>query len=291
MENANRRWQINANDQAGNASQYGSLVIDYKNGNAVTLSDIGTGTKSVEDVRNGGSTNGKASIILLLFQQPSANIIDTVNRVDALMPYLRASIPAAADLKIAMDRSPTICASLHDVEVTLLISVALVILVVFLFLRKVRATLIPSVAVPVSLIGTFAVMYFLGYSLDNLSLMALTIATGFVVDDAIVVLGNVTRHMENGMPRMKATLLGAKEVSFTVVSMSVSLIAVFLHIFLLGGIIGRLFREFAVTLSVAVVISLVLSLTRRATLSHYCARLSYRRSPKLRAISIHITQR
>ncbi len=225
------------------------------------LSDVAKVEDSVEDLRSTGMANGKPAVLVIIFRQPGANIIETVDRIREVLPQLEASIPAAITLSITLDRTPTIRASLHHVELTLLVSVTLVILVVFAFLRNVRATIIPSVAVPVSLIGTFGVMYLCGYSLDNLSLMALTIATGFVVDDAIVVLENIRRYGEKGVPAMEAALRGAKEIAFTVVSMSLSLVAVFIPILLMGGIVGRLFREFAVTLSVAIVLSLVLSLT------------------------------
>ena len=261
VEDGERHWQIYTNDQARKASEYRPLIISYKNGNAVRISDVAEVTDSVEDLRNQGLANGKPSVLIILTRQPGANIIETVDGVTALLPQLRAAIPGGIDIDVAMERTSTIRASLRDVERTLVISVVLVILVVFLFLRNVRATLIPSVAVPVSLIGTFAVMYLCGYSLDNLSLMALTVATGFVVDDAIVVLENVSRHMEAGMSRMQAALLGAREVGFTVLSMSLSLVAVFIPILLMGGIVGRLFREFAVTLSVAIGVSLVVALT------------------------------
>jgi multidrug efflux pump len=270
IEQGTQRFQIYANDQARTAAQYQNLVIAYRDKAPVRLKDIAQVTDSVEDLRNQGLYNGNPSVLVILFRQPGANIIDTVDRVNALLPVLRASIPAAVDLGVAMDRTTTIRASLHDVERTLLIAIALVIGVVFLFLRNARAAIIPSVAVPVSLIGTFGIMYLLGYSLDNLSLMALIIATGFVVDDAIVVLENTARHIEAGMPRLKAALLGAREVSFTVLSMSLSLVAVFLPILLMGGIVGRLFREFAVTLSVAILVSLIVSLT---TTPMMCARV------------------
>jgi len=275
LEYHDMRWQIYANDQANRAKDYLPLVIAYRNGNAVRISDVGTVVDSVQDVRNAGSANGEPSIILIIFKQPGANIIETVDAVNALLPQLRNSIPQAIDLKIMMDRTPTIRGSLRDVERTLLISIALVIMVVFLFLRNGRATLIPSVAVPVSLVGTFGVMYLCHYSLDNLSLMALTIATGFVVDDAIVVLENISRHIEDGMPPKKAALKGAAEVGFTVLSMSISLIAVFIPILLMGGILGRLFREFAITLSAAILVSLIVSLT---TTPMMCARLLKRES-------------
>ena len=258
---ADRRYQIYANDQANDAAAYRSLIVAYRNGAPVHLSDVGEVSEAVENIRNAGLANGKPAVLLVLFRQPNANVIGIVDRVMALMPQLRASISPAIDLGVALDRSKTIRLSLHDVELTLMLAIVLVILVVFAFLRNVRVTLIPAVAVPVSLIGTFAVMYFLGYSLDNISLMALTVAAGFVVDDAIVVLENISRHIEAGMPRVDAALRGAKEVGFTVVSMSVSLIAVFIPILLMGGIVGRLFREFAVTISVAILISLAVSLS------------------------------
>ncbi len=270
VEQGAQRFQLYANDQARTAVQYQNLVVAYRNHAPVRLKDIADVSDSVEDLRNQGLSNGVPSVLIILFRQPGANIIDAVDRVTAMLPQLRASIPSAINLDTVMDRTTTIRASLHDVERTLLIAIALVIGVVFLFLRNARAALIPSVAVPISLIGTFGIMYLLGYSLDNLSLMALIIATGFVVDDAIVVLENTSRHIEAGMPRMKAALLGAKEVSFTVLSMSLSLIAVFLPILLMGGIVGRLFREFAVTLSVAILVSLIVSLT---TTPMMCARV------------------
>ena len=258
---ADRRYQIYANDQANDAEAYRSLIVAYRNGAPVHLSDVGEVSDAVENIRNLGLANGKPAVLLVLFRQPNANVIGIVDRVTALMPQLRASISPAIDLGVALDRSRTIRSSLHDVEWTLMIAIGLVILVVFAFLRNGRVTLIPTVAVPVSLIGTFAIMYLLGYSLDNISLMALTVATGFVVDDAIVVLENISRHIEAGMPCIDAAIRGAKEVGFTVVSMSISLIAVFIPILLMGGIVGRLFREFAVTISVAILISLALSLS------------------------------
>ncbi len=261
IDQGERRFQLYTNDQANHAADYRDLVVAYRNGAAVRLSDLGEVVDSVENLRNGGIANGKPSVLVILYRQPNANIIDTVDRIKAMLPQLRASMPHGVNVTLAMDRTTTIRASLHDVELTLVIAICLVVLVVFLFLRNPRATLIPSVAVPVSLIGTFGAMYLLGYSLDNLSLMALTISTGFVVDDAIVVLENVTRHVEAGMPRLQAAMLGAREVGFTVLSMSLSLIAVFVPILLMGGIVGRLFREFAMTLSVAILISLVVSLT------------------------------
>ena len=270
IETGDRHYQLYDNDQANRAADYRSLVVAYRNGAAVRLTDVGEVVDSVENLRNAGLANGKPSVLVILFRQPGANIIETVDRVKALLPDLRASISPAIDIDLTADRSTTIRASLVEVERTLIVSVMLVIMVVFFFLRSVRATLVPSVAVPVSIIGTFGVMYLLNYSLDNLSLMALTVATGFVVDDAIVVLENISRHIEEGMPRVQAAIRGAAEVSFTVLSMSISLIAVFIPILLMGGIIGRLFREFAVTLSVAIMVSLAISL---ATTPMMCALL------------------
>jgi multidrug efflux pump len=269
LEDGGRRYQIYTNDQANHAADYRPLVVAYRNGAAVRLTDVAEVDDSVENLRNQGLTNGKPAVLVILYRQPGANIIDTVDRVNAILPQLRASIPSAIDVELTMDRTTTIRTSLHDVERALLIAIGLVILVVFLFLRNARAALIPSVAVPVSLIGTFGAMYLLGYSLDNLSLMALTVSTGFVVDDAIVVLENITRHIEDGMTRMEAALQGAGEVGFTVLSMSLSLIAVFAPILLMGGIVGRLFREFAMTLSVAILISLVVSLTTTPMMCAY----------------------
>src|SRR5438874_1633581 len=260
LADGRRASELQANDQLFKADEYAPLIVAYQNGRAVQLSDVGDVVDSVEDVRSAGLANRKPAIVVVIFRQPGANIIDTVDRVRGLMPALRASIPAATDLDVVLDRSSTIRASLHDVERTLVISVVLVTLVVFVFLRSVRATLIPAVAVPVSLIGTSAAMYLLGFSLNNLSLMALTIATGFVIDDAIVVLENITRYHEAGQPPLAAALRGAREIGFTVLSMSLSLVAVFIPILLMGGVVGRLFREFAVTLSVAIGISLVVSL-------------------------------
>jgi multidrug efflux pump len=257
----NQRYQIYANDQARKAEDYKSLILAYRNGAAIRLNDVGDVVDSVENVRTLGLSNGKPAIVMIVYRQPGANIIQMVDRVTTLMPQLRASVSPAMDITLAVDRSKTIRVSLRDVEITLVIAVVLVILVVFAFLRNARATLVPVVAVSVSLVATFAVMYLLGYSLDIFSLMALTVATGFVVDDAIVVLENITRHMDAGQSRLDATLLGAREVGFTVLSMSVSLIAVFVPILLMGGLVGRLFREFAMTITIAIVISLVVSLT------------------------------
>ncbi|MDH1087432.1 multidrug efflux RND transporter permease subunit MdtC [Pantoea brenneri] len=261
LDDSQQRWQLRTNDALQTASEYQPLIVHYNNGAAVRLSDVATVEDSVQDVRNAGMSRGKPAVLLLIRKTPEANVIDTVDRIRAEMPLLHEVIPAAIDLQIAQDRSPTIRASLHEVEQSLVIAVALVILVVFVFLRSGRATLIPAVAVPVSLIGTFAAMYLCGFSLNNLSLMALTIATGFVVDDAIVVLENIARHVEAGMKPLPAALKGVREVGFTVLSMSLSLIAVFLPLLMIGGLIGRFFSEFAITLSVAIVISLFISVT------------------------------
>jgi len=264
----NERYQIYANDQANKAEDYKSLIVAYRNGAPVRLADVGEVSDSVENLRNAGLANGKPAVLIILYRQPGANIISTVDLVKGLMPVLRASVSPAIDINIAVDRSLTIRTSLHDVERTLILAVLLVIVVVFAFLRNLRATLVPVVAVSVSLIATFAAMYLFGYSLDNLSLMALTVATGFVVDDAIVVLENITRYIESGMSPVEAALKGANEVGFTVLSMSISLIAVFIPILLMGGIIGRLFREFAVVISISIMISLAISL---ATTPMMCA--------------------
>jgi multidrug efflux pump len=256
-----RMWEVGANDQIFKASDYEPLVVAYRNGSAVHISDIGEAQDSVEDIRNAGYANGKPSVLVQISREPGANIIATVDRIRALLPQLTASIPQSINVKIAMDQTVTIRASVNDTQKTLMISVGLVILVVFFFLRDVRTTFIPSVAVPVSLIGTFGVMYLLNYSLDNLSLMALTISTGFVVDDAIVVIENVTRYLEMGLTPVEAALKGAQEVGFTVLTISISLVAVFIPLLLMGGIVGRLFREFAVTLSVAITVSMFISLT------------------------------
>jgi multidrug efflux pump len=261
IEDGGRHYQLYTNDQANHAEDYRPLVIAYRNGAAVRLSDVADVQDSVEDLRNEGLANGKASVLVVLFRQPGANIIETVDRVKAELPHLQAAMPTDVQVTEAIDRTTTIRASLHDTERTLIIAVCLVTLVVFIFLGDVRSTLIPAVAVPISIIGTFGAMYLLNYSLDNLSLMALTIATGFVVDDAIVVLENITRYAEAGLSRTQAALRGAREVGFTVLSISLSLIAVFIPILLMGGILGRLFREFAITLSLAILVSLVISLT------------------------------
>ena len=270
ITNGHVTQDIVANDQLMKAAYYKPLIVGYHNGAAIKLSDIADVTDSVENIRAAGFLDGKPCVILIVFRQPGANIIDTVDRIIGTIPILEASVPAGMDFTVVLDRTSTIRASVKDVERTLMISVALVILVVFVFLRNVRATLIPGVAVPVSLIGTFGVMYLFGYSIDNLSLMALTVATGFVVDDAIVVIENVSRYLEQGMSPMQASLKGASEIGFTVLSISISLVAVFIPILLMGGIVGRLFREFAVTLSVAILVSLAISLT---TTPMMCSRL------------------
>jgi multidrug efflux pump len=268
---------IVVNGQISHAEDYKPLVVGYSNGSAVRLEDVADVIDSVQNVRAGGYLNGKRSVTLVIFRQPGANIIDTVDRIYAQLPSLKASIPKGIDTTVVLDRTTTIRASVDDVEGTLLISIGLVILVVFVFLRNGRATLIPAVAVPVSLIGTFAVMYLLGYSLDNLSLMALTISTGFVVDDAIVVMENIARHLEDGMGPMDATLKGATEIGFTVVSISISLVAVFIPLLLMGGIVGRLFREFAVTLSTAIFVSMVISLTTTPMMCAYLLKSEHNR--------------
>ncbi|HTX53041.1 MAG TPA: multidrug efflux RND transporter permease subunit [Candidatus Baltobacteraceae bacterium] len=270
LTTGDRTWEIQTNDQLSLAAEYRPLIVAYRNGNAVRLSDVADVEDSVEDLRATGLVNGKPAVMIIVFRQPGANIIETVDRVREVLPQLQAALPGGVTLAVTLDRTPPIRASLRDVERTLLFSIVLVVLVVFAFLRNLRATLIPGVAVPVSLVSTFAVMYLFGYSLDNLSLMALTIATGFVVDDAIVVLENVSRYIEEGLSPFAAALKGAREISFTVVSMSLSLIAVFTPILLMGGIVGRLFREFAVVLSVAIAVSLLISLT---TTPMMCARL------------------
>lgn len=261
LDDREQRWQLRTNDKLQTASEYQPLVVHYNKGAAVKLSDVATVEDSVQDVRNAGMSRGKPAVLLVVRKTPEANVIDTVDHIRAELPELHEVIPAAIDLQVAQDRSPTIRASLHEVEQSLVIAVVLVILVVFVFLRSGRATLIPAAAVPVSLIGTFAAMYLCGFSLNNLSLMALTIATGFVVDDAIVVLENISRHVEAGMKPLAAALKGVREVGFTVLSMSLSLVAVFLPLLMIGGLIGRFFAEFAITLSVAIVISLFISVT------------------------------
>jgi multidrug efflux pump len=254
-------FEIAANDQLKKADQYRDLIIAYRNNRPVKLSDIADVSDSVENIRNAGLANGKRSVLLIVFKEPGANVIETVDNVRKMLPQLHFSIPRAINMDVVLDRTITIRSSLHDIELTLLISMLLVVLVTYLFLGNIRAMIIPGVAVPLSLLGTFGVMYLLGYSLDNLSLMALTISTGFVVDDAVVMLENISRHIENGLSPFKAAMVGSKEVGFTVISMSLSLIAVFIPLLFMQGIVGRLLREFSVTLSIAIVISLLVSLT------------------------------
>ena len=280
FDDAQHRWQIDDNDQIFKASDYAPIIVGYNKttGAAVRVGDLGTVTDSVSDIHTAGQAGNnspghsgklKDAILIVIFKIPGANVIDTVDAVLKEMPRLQAEIPPTIQMNVAVDRTTTIRSSVHDVEITLIISVLLVVLVVFLFLREIWATIIPSVAVPLSLVGTFGVMYLLGYTIDNLSLMALTISTGFVVDDAIVVIENITRYLEEGMNPYEAAMKGSKEIGFTVLSMSTSLIAVFIPILLMGGIIGKLFREFAVTLSVAIAVSLLVSLTTTPML---CAR-------------------
>jgi multidrug efflux pump len=257
------------NDELSTADQYKPLIVGYNNGSEVRLSDVADVTEGQSNIRNAGYLNGVPSITVSIFRQPGANIIDTVDRVRAELPSIQASIPQGINTTIVVDRTTTIRASVSDVERTLVLSVVLVILVVFVFLRNWRSTLIPTVAVPVSLIGTFAVMYLFGFSIDNLSLMALTISTGFVVDDAIVVMENISRLRENGMSPLKAAFEGSREIGFTIVSISTSLIAVFIPILFMAGIVGRLFREFAITLSTAIVVSMVISLTTTPMMCAY----------------------
>jgi multidrug efflux pump len=277
VSDGDRSWEVGADDQLFKASDYAPLVVGYHNGAAVRIADVGQVGDAVEDIRNSGYSNGKPSVFVIIFREPGANIIDTVDKIRAVLPQITASIPRSIQVNVAMDQTVTIRASVKDTQKTLIISVLLVILVVFAFLRNARTTLIPSVAVPVSLVGTFGVMYLLGYSLDNLSLMALTISTGFVVDDAIVVIENVTRYLEQGMRPFDAALRGAREVSSTVFTISVSLVAVFIPLLLMGGIVGRLFREFAVTLSVAIVVSMVISLTATPMMCAYLVKEQPRR--------------
>ncbi|HXS95211.1 MAG TPA: multidrug efflux RND transporter permease subunit [Candidatus Limnocylindrales bacterium] len=272
FSNGQQMWEVGANDQIFKAVDYQPLLVAYKNGSAVRLDQVADVKDSVENVLNSGYANGKPSILIIINRQPGANIIDTVDNLRSMLPALKASIPQSIDMQVAMDQTVTIRASVHDVERSLLLSVILVILVVFVFLRNVRSTFIPSIAVPVSLVGTFGVMYLLDYSLDNLSLMALTISTGFVVDDAIVVVENITRYLEQGMNPFHAALKGASEIGSTVLTISISLVAVFIPLLLMGGIVGRLFREFAVTLSIAIAASMVISLTATPMMSAHLLR-------------------
>jgi len=261
VEDQGNRWNISASDQLFEATQYEPLIVAYRRGGAVRLRDIAQVIDGIADVRYAGYANGRPAIIIYVFRQPGANMLDSIERVKALLPELRASIPPSVSLEIVADKAVTIRASIDDIEFTLVLTVALVVLVIFLFLRNVWATIIPSIAVPLSLIGTFGVMYLLGYSLDNLSLLALAISTGFVVDDAIVVIENIARFLEAGYSPMEAAMEGSREIGFTVLSMSISLCAVFIPILLMSGILGRMFREFAVTLTTAIAVSLVASLT------------------------------
>lgn len=277
IEDGTLQWQIDANDQARTAADYAPLIVRWRSGNAVRLQDVASVTDSVQDLRNYGVADGRPAVVLMLYKQPDANIIEAVDRVRALIPWLQASIPAAIDLKVVSDRSPTIRASLREMQRTLMISIALVFVVVFLSLRSLRATIIPSIAVPVSLAGTFVIMQWAGLSLNNISLMALIVATGFVVDDAIVVLENIARHIERGRSVLEASLAGVREVAFTVVSISISLVAVFIPILLMGGIIGRLFREFAIVMTAAILVSMLISLS---TTPMMCAMLLKPRAPR-----------
>ncbi len=277
IEDGDRHYQVEANDQSNHAKDYRSLIVAFRNGAPVRLTDVGEVDDSVEDLRNLGIADGKTSVLVILYREPGANIIRTVESVRAILPELRAALPGDIELTPIMDRTTTIRASLGETEKSLLIAILLVVLVVFVFLRDPRATLIPAVAVPISLIGALGPMYLLGYSLDNLSFMALIVATGFVVDDAIVVVENVSRHIEEGKPRIQAAIQGAGEVGFTVLSISISLIAVFLPILLMGGMVGRIFREFAVTLSLTVIISLLVSLTATPMM---CSRLLVRQQAR-----------
>jgi len=279
VEDDTHRWQILANDQARKAAEYLPVIVTYQNGAAVRLGDVATVLDSVQDTRNAGLANGQPAILLILNRQPNANIVDTVARVRAVLPQLRAAIPGTVDLEVMLDRTPTIRASLREVERTLIVAIVLVFLVTYAFLGEWRASLVSVVAVPVSLLGTCGVMYFCNFSLDTLSLMALTIATGFVVDDAVVVLENITRHVEGGMAPLTAALRGAREVGFTVVAMSVSLIAVFIPILFMPGLMGRLFREFAVTLAAAIGVSLVISLTATPMMASRLLRSRSERPP------------
>lgn len=278
ISNGNTSADIVVNGQISKAEDYRPLIVGYRNGATVRLSDVADVINSVENVRTGGYLNGKRAVLLIISRQPGANIINTVSRIYAQIPSLKASIPQGIDVTVVMDRTTTIKASVRTVEYTLVISVVLVIFVVFLFLRNPRATLIPAVAVPTSLIGTFAVMYLFGYTLDNLSLMALTICTGFVVDDAIVVMENISRHIEDGIEPFAASLKGAREIGSTVVTISISLISVFLPLLLMGGIVGRLFREFAVTLSAAIIVSMMISLSTTPMMCAYLLKSERRRT-------------
>ena len=288
LQNGQTSWMVQSNDQLKRAKDYKPIIVAYNKGAPVRLSDVADVQDSYSNIYNAGSFNGKPSVLLVIFRQPGANIIATVDRVVAAMPFLQGSLPPSIKLEVGLDRTTTVRASVKDVQRTLVISVILVVLVVFVFLREVRATLIPSVAVPLAIVGTFAVMYLCGYSLDNLSLMALTISTGFVVDDAIVVLENVMRHVESGMKPLEAALLGSREIGFTVVSMSLSLMAVFIPIMLMSGLVGRLFHEFAITLSAAIAVSMVVSLTTTPML---CARFLKAHDPRNHGVLYRMSER
>src|SRR6516164_7870264 len=288
LQSGDTSMVVYANDQLKRAADYRPLVIAYRNGAPVRLGDVADVEDSYSDTHVAGRFNGKPCVIIIIFRQPGANIIATVDRVIDQLPFLKASMPQAIKLDIALDRTTTVRASLADVERTLIISVVLVVLVVFVFLREVRATVIPSVAVPLAIVGTFGLMYLMGYSLNNLSLMALTISTGFVVDDAIVVLENVMRHVESGMKPLEAALLGSREIGFTVVSMSLSLMAVFIPIMLMSGLVGRLFHEFAITLSAAIAVSMVVSLTTTPML---CARFLKAHDPRNHGVLYRMSER
>jgi multidrug efflux pump len=281
LEVGDRRYQLYSNDQARTVDEYRPLIIAWRNGSPVRLSDVAEVIDATENIRNEGQANGKRSVLVIIYLQPNANVIETVDRIKALLPELQAALPNDVDVQTVADRTTTIRASLREVEHALMASTILVILVTFAFLRSAQAGFVASVAVPVSLIGTFGGMYLLGFSLNNLSLMAMAIAAGFVVDDAIIVLENISRHIEAGMSRIEAALQGAREVGFTVVSMSLSLIAVFIPILLMGGIVGRLFREFAVTLTIAILISMVVSFSTMTMLCPDVLRLPARQSPAL----------
>ena len=272
LSNGDVKADILANDQIIGAADYRNLVVGYSKGAAVRLADVADVTDSVQNIRAAGYLNGKRAVMLIIFRQPGANIIQTVDNIRAALPTIKASIPSGINITVVLDRTTTIRASVSEVERTLLTSTLLVVIVVFLFLRNLRSTFIPGIAMPVSLIGTCAVMYLFDYSIDNLSLMALTIATGFVVDDAIVVMENITRHVEAGMKPMAAALKGAEEIGSTVFTISVSLVAVFIPLLLMGGIVGRLFREFAVTLSAAIIVSMITSLTLTPMMCAYLLR-------------------
>jgi multidrug efflux pump len=288
LEGPSRAYNIDANDQLRSAAEYGSVVVAYKNGAPVFLSDVATVVDDAENVRLAAWMNEVPAIILNIQRQPGANVIEVVDRIKRQLPQLQAALPAAVDVAVLTDRTVTIRASVHDVQVELLIAVALVVLVIFLFLRNLPATIIPSVAVPVSLVGTFGFMYLAGFSINNLTLMALVVAAGFVIDDAIVVIENITRHIEEGQPPLEAALNGSREIGFTIISLTFSLIAVLIPLLFMGDVVGRLFREFAVTLAVAILISAVVSLTLTPMM---CARLLSKRSDSRETSFSRITGR